>query len=228
MVAMNERKIVTRRRGRPLSTVDGDLRERLLNAATTLFAEQGIAATPMSQIAAHVGVTSAMLHYYFKTRERLLDVVVEERFGRFIAAVSEGISQGADDPLAMVQDLVRRIIRLADELPWLPSLWIKEIASDGGQLRERLIKRLPEGIQRRFGECIAGAQKRGVVNPELQPYLLFVSVIGLSLFPLAVAKIWKRFPTLGQLGNEDVISHATSLLTYGLAGHGAKRGKKKI
>ena len=33
-------------------------------------------------------------------------------------------------------------------------LWIKEIASDGGQLRERLISRLPAGIQKRFGESI--------------------------------------------------------------------------
>jgi len=220
---MNKQPTRIRRRGRPSASAEGELRERLLDAATELFAERGIAAVSMAEIAAHVGVTSAMLHYYFKTRERLLDVVVEERFGRFIAAVSEGIDQGTDDPLAMVQDLVRRIIRLAEALPWLPSLWIKEIASDGGQLRERLINRLPTGIQKRFGESIAQAQKRGIVNPDLQPYLLFVSIIGLSLFPLAVAKIWKRFPTLGQLGNEDVIGHATSLLTYGLAGHGAKK-----
>ena len=224
---MNGRKKGGRRRGRPAAAADGEMRERLLDAATELFAEKGIAAVSMSGIAAHVGVTSAMLHYYFKTRERLLDVVVEERFGRFIAAVSEGIGQGDDDPLTMVHDLVTRIIRLAGELPWLPSLWIKEIASDGGQLRERLIKRLPSDIQKRFGECVANAQKRGIVNPDLQPYLLFVSIIGLSLFPLAVAKIWKRFPTLGQLGNEDVISHATSLLTYGLAGHGEKKKAKK-
>lgn len=224
---MNKEPIRLRQRGRPAATADGDLRERLLDAATELFAERGIAATPISLIASHVGVTPAMLHYYFKTRERLLDVVVEERFGRFIAVVSEGIDQGADDPLTMVQDLVGRIIRLAEELPWLPSLWIKEIASDGGQLRERLVKRLPASIQTRFGESIAKAQKRGIVNPDLQPYLLFVSIIGLSLFPLAVAKIWKHFPALGQLSNEDMICHATSLLTYGLAGHGAGAKAKK-
>jgi len=225
---MNERKKGLQRRGRPFAT-DSALRERLLDAATTLFAEQGIAATPMAQIATRVGVTSAMLHYYFKTRERLLDVVVEERLGRFIAVVSEGIDTGTDDPLAMVQGLVARIIRLVEELPWLPSLWIKEIASDGGQLRERLIERLPDGMQKRFGECIAKGQKRGVVNPDLQPNLLFVSIIGLSLFPLAVAKIWKRFPALGQLSNEDVLCHATSLLTHGLAGHGAgAKAKKRV
>lgn len=68
MGRMNERKIGVRRRGRPVATADGDLRERLLDAATTLFAEQGVAATPMAQIAAQVGVTSAMIHYWHFTR----------------------------------------------------------------------------------------------------------------------------------------------------------------
>lgn len=54
-----------RRRGRPAAAADGAMRERLLSAATELFAERGIAATSMAEIAAHVGVTSAMLHYYF-------------------------------------------------------------------------------------------------------------------------------------------------------------------
>jgi len=201
------------------------MRERLLSAAVQLFADQGIAATSMAQIAARVGVTSAMLHYYFKTRERLLDVIVEERLGHFIAVVTEGIEGSGGDPLAMVADLVARIVRLVEEMPWLPPLWIKEIASDGGQLRDRLIRRLPLGVHKRFGACVAAGQARGEVNPGLNPYLLFVSIMGLTMFPLAVAKIWKQFPTLKKLGSPGVASHAVSLLLYGLVGAGQKRGE---
>jgi len=227
MGAMNERKTGIRRRGRPVATADGELRERLLNAATELFAEQGIAATPMSQIAAHVGVTSAMIHYYFKTRERLLDVIVEERLGQFIATVSEGIDGADDDPFGMVQDLVARIVGTVEQMPWLPSLWIKEIASDGGQLRERLIERLPLNVHKRFGACVAAGQKRGEVNPGLHPYLLFVSIMGLTMFPLAVSKIWKQFPTLKALGNRGVAEHATALLLHGMTVSGAEKKTRK-
>ena len=224
---MNERKTSVRRRGRPAAASDGDLRERLLDAATTLFAEQGIAATPMAQIAAQAGVTSAMIHYYFKTRERLLDVIVEERFGRFIAAVSEGIDGAGGDPVAMVLDLVARIIGLVAEMPWLPALWIKEIASDGGQLRERLIRRLPQDVHKRFGACVAAGQARGEVNPGLHPSLLFVSIMGLTMFPLAVSKIWKQFPTLKALDRQGVADHAVSLLMCGMVGCGAKKGRPR-
>lgn len=57
-----------------------DKREPPLDAALKLFAQYGIAETPLSMIAKEAGVTTAMLHYYFKTREQLLDVMIDERF----------------------------------------------------------------------------------------------------------------------------------------------------
>jgi len=202
------------------------MRERLLNAATELFAERGIAATSMSEIAAHVGVTSAMLHYYFKSRERLLDVIVEERLGEFIATVREAVDGAGNDPFVMVRGLVAHVVGMVEKHPWLPPLWIKEIASEGGQLRARLIRRLPLDVHMRFGACVVAGQKRGVVNPDLHPYLLFVSILGLTMFPLAVSKIWKQFPTLKEMGNQGVADHAVSLLLYGLMGGQQSRGKR--
>lgn len=80
-----------RPRGRRRAAADLDMRERLLASATQLFGEQGIAATTMAQIAEAAGVTSAMVHYYFTNREKLLDAVVEERIARSIAFVWESV-----------------------------------------------------------------------------------------------------------------------------------------
>ena len=215
---MNERQPRTRRRGRPVAVADKDTRERLLNAATALFAEQGIDATTMAEIAARVGVTSAMVHYYFKTRAQLLDAVTEERIVPFITGVGELITGNNDDPCSLVKALVSRIIHAAELMPWLPPVWIREIANEGGQLRERMLQRIPVEKQNQLGTCLAEGQKRGAVNPGINPYLLFVSIIGLTLFPLAVQDIWKRFPTLKKLNNEGLVNHATSLLLFGLAG----------
>lgn len=44
-------------------------RERLLHAAILLFADRGIANTTVAQIAKAGTVTSAMVHYWFDTRE---------------------------------------------------------------------------------------------------------------------------------------------------------------
>ena len=42
-----------------------------------LFARQGVAATTFAAIAKRAGLTPAMMHYYFKAREHLLDCVVD-------------------------------------------------------------------------------------------------------------------------------------------------------
>jgi AcrR family transcriptional regulator len=48
----------------------------LLDVAIGLFAERGIANTTVAQIATAGQVTSAMVHYWFDTREKLRDAVI--------------------------------------------------------------------------------------------------------------------------------------------------------
>lgn len=59
-------------------------REQILDAATRLFAEQGIAATSVRQIVNAANVNSAAVHYHFGSKEEL----VVEAFRSFIEAVN--------------------------------------------------------------------------------------------------------------------------------------------
>jgi AcrR family transcriptional regulator len=195
---------------------DDTTREQLLDAATTLFAERGIAATTVAQIAAHVGVTSAMVHYYFKTRDQLLDAIVEERIMRFTAIVWGSFTGNEADPIALVKGLVARIIKACEIMPWLPPLWIREIVNEGGLLREKTMQHISLDRQRQFAECVSAGQKRGEVNDGIEPRLLYMSIVGLTMLPLAAARIWNRIPTLDGLGKDDLASHVSALLMHGL------------
>jgi AcrR family transcriptional regulator len=196
---------------------DDTTREQLLDAATTLFAERGIAATKVAQIAEHVGVTSAMVHYYFKTRDQLLDAIVEERIMRFTAIVWDSFSGSEADPIALVKGLVARIIKACDTMPWLPPLWIREIVNEGGLLREKTMRHISPERQKQFVECVSAGQKRGEVNEGIDPRLLYMSIVGLTLLPLAAAKIWNRIPILEGVGKDDLARHVTALLLHGIS-----------
>ncbi len=203
-------------------------REQLLDAATTLFAERGIAATTVAQIAAQVGVTSAMVHYYFKTRDQLLDAIVEERIMRFTAMVWDSFTGNEADPVVLVKGLVDRLLKACDAMPWLPPLWIREIVNEGGLLREKTMQRVSLDRQRRFAECVSAGQKRGEVNEGIDPRLLYMSIIGLTLLPMAAAKIWSRIPILEGVGKDDLARHVTALLMHGLANRLPAPAKKRI
>lgn len=54
-------------------------RERILNAAEQLFSEQGISGTSLRALTRAADVNLASVHYYFGSKEALLDAVIDRR-----------------------------------------------------------------------------------------------------------------------------------------------------
>ncbi len=115
--------------GRPAARADAGQRDRLIEAAVTLFARHGVAATSTKAIAAEAGVTPALVHYYFREREQLLEAVFEERLLPLVDQVFSGAPPVGDGPPpdvgTLIQGLAGRLIRVASATPWFPGLWIR-------------------------------------------------------------------------------------------------------
>ncbi|VWB45911.1 TetR family transcriptional regulator [Burkholderia arboris] len=204
-------------RGRRPSVDDFDLRGHMLDVAIQLFAERGIAATTVAQIAAAAGVTSAMVHYYFTNREQLLDAIVEERLAQVIAFVWRPTEPRIEnDPFALVAELVDRFFDVTHRMPWLPSIWLREIVHEGGLLRERMVRRIPLEHIGRFAERIRAAQQAGTLNPALEPAFLFHSIIALVMLPLATAKLWQSARGLPPIDRDALHRHVRALLGSGV------------
>lgn len=67
-----------RRLGRPPKGERGDTRQELLDAALSLFATQGYAATTVRQIADIVGVRDSAIYGHFQSKRELFDTLIEE------------------------------------------------------------------------------------------------------------------------------------------------------
>lgn len=72
-----------------------DKRERLIEAASSLFHRQGYARTSLADIASESGVPLGNVYYYFRTKDELADVVVTERVAH-MQALFERCEEGAD------------------------------------------------------------------------------------------------------------------------------------
>jgi len=217
-------RLPRRSRGRPGADAP-DLRPRLLDAALACYAAKGIAATSLRDIARHAGVTPALLHYYFGDGAQLLEAIVAERLLPALEPLRESVQQADDRVAALVEAFVNGIAAAIMRHPWLPALWVREVVSDGGGLRGLLVERVAPPIARSMAERFAAAQARGELNPDLDPRLLMVSLVGLTMFPAAGAPIWRRVFDAEELGMDDVRRHALALLDRGLeleARHGAE------
>jgi AcrR family transcriptional regulator len=206
-----------RRPGRPTGGLSGpEQREKLLNTALVLFARQGIVDTTLAAIAREAGVTPAMVHYYFKTREQLLDVLIDERFIPVRKAISGAFEDNEGDPVAALAAIAQRFVDLAAERPWFPSLWIREVISDAGLLKQRMRDRFKDAHRKDEIQWIVRWQKEGRLNPDLEPSLVFPTLLGITLLPLAASAFWRSDPERRQIGTNEIARHAIALLTNGI------------
>ncbi|CAB3795242.1 TetR/AcrR family transcriptional regulator [Paraburkholderia caffeinilytica] len=206
-----------RRPGRPSGSARGpEQRSRLLDAALALFARQGIVDTTLGEIAREAGFTPAMMHYYFKTRDQLLDVLIDERFAPLRAGIGVPFQENPDDPVAAITQLAQRLVKTASDNPWFPSLWVREVISDGGLLRQRMHERFGDASQKASLLAIARWQKEGRLNAGLEPSLVFVTLLGMTILPLAASKLWRNDPARRNIGSEEIAQHAVALLVQGV------------
>jgi AcrR family transcriptional regulator len=215
-----------RTRGRPVQDAHPQAREALLDAAVALFAEQGVAATTTAEIAARAGVTPALVHYYFRPRERLLDAVVDERLSRFVMQATRALPGPSAPVVELVNALVDGVFDAAQRMPWMPPLWIREVVSGGGLLRERMIRHLPVSVIAPLVERLAAGKRRGEIAADLEPGFLFLSIAGATMFPLATRALWSKFPGGATLSAAKLRRHAHAMLAGALTAAPRKPSRK--
>src|SRR5450755_4195783 len=117
-----------RRPGRPRADVV-DLRGRVLDAAIACFAEHGIAATTLRSIATAAGVTPALLHYYFQSKDKLVQIVLDERVAPFVAVSAAPLLKPLASPRATLRLFLETHMRNLAANPWMPRLMAREVLS---------------------------------------------------------------------------------------------------
>lgn len=210
--------------GRPVAGTDGKAREVLLTAAAELFAAQGVAATSFATIAKRAGLTPAMMHYYFRDRDHLLDCLVEERLAGLVASVWSPVRPDAA-PAAAIGGIVERMLMGIEQMPWVPSTWMREVLNEGGLLRTRVLRHLPLEKAGTVSDAITHGQAQGVLNPAVDPVMMIFSTIGLVMMHSATASFYAQIFHRKTPDRESLRRHITGLLLHGLGA--GNEGRKK-
>lgn len=206
-----------RARGRRPTAESADLRATLLDAALACFVRKGIAASSLRDIASEAHVTPALVHYYFGDKAQLQQAVVAERLLPVVAQMRAPVAQAGDgDVAALIAGFVHGMAGVVAQHPWLPTLWVREILCEGGALRDMMISQVGPMLPKMMAGRFAAAQQAGQLNPDLDPRLLMVSLIGLTMFPMASAPIWRQLFGADDIDFDDLRRHTLVLLDRGL------------
>lgn len=216
--AATDRKPPARSRGPGRPRADGpDQRARVIDAALACYVQKGIHGTTIRDIATAAGVTPALVHYYFGDATQLLEQVIATRLMPVFEGLRESLRRvDPASPWALVEAFVHYVFAAADAHPWWPALWVREVVNEGGALRDLLFTRVAPQLTKAISDQFALAQARGRLNRDLDPRLLMVSLVGLTLFPAAGAPVWRQIFNARDLTSRHLQAHALALLARGL------------
>ena len=74
-----------------------DARERIIKAATQLFSQKGYDVTRVSDIATAADVNKALIYYYFKSKEDILDYMVHSLLNNAVSITMDFIHKHRPD-----------------------------------------------------------------------------------------------------------------------------------
>jgi hypothetical protein len=126
------------------------------------------------------------------------------------------LQAAGDDIAALIAGFVTGIGGIVVTHPWLPALWVREVLCEGGALRDLLFDRIGPQLPQMMVGRFAQAQAQGRINPDLDPRLLMVSLMGLTVFAFAAQPIWRRIFDANDITTDDLTRHVLALLTRGL------------
>jgi AcrR family transcriptional regulator len=156
--------------------------EKFKEAARIVFTKKGYAATKTRDIAEQAGLNLALLNYYFRSKERLFEIVMIEKVQQLLAFMSP-VLNNPDTSLHEKIDLITpSYIDMLLKNPDLPMFVLSEIKGNPERFA-KMIQTNGNVLQSSFIRQIAG-KKKGV-----NPVQLFLNFLGMLVFPFIVQPV---------------------------------------
>jgi AcrR family transcriptional regulator len=173
---------------------DRETEERILDAAHRIFLRSGTHGARMQEIADEAGVNKALLHYYFRSKERLSQAVFQRAAAGLMPRVLGVI--GSELPL---EEKVRRVVAVELEYftanPYLPAYIVSEINQQPERARQMvalMVQLPPEELRSRVFAVLGRQLEEGARAGGLRPMKVeefVVNVVALCVFPFLARPI---------------------------------------
>ncbi|MFZ1808501.1 MAG: TetR/AcrR family transcriptional regulator [Cyclobacteriaceae bacterium] len=165
--------------------------ELILNAAVKVFTRKGYAGARMEEIAKEAGINRALLHYYFRDKETMFNIIFETKFKEFFTGMF-GVFQSNVSFKEKIKNIIDNEITVLSKHPDLAKFVIMEIA----QQPERLIQfgqKLgfnPRLMLENFQKEIQQNVQEGKIRP-IDGRQLLMNILSICIYPFVAKPIIK-------------------------------------
>ena len=153
--------------------------QQILDAARKLFMVKGLEGTRMQEIADEAGINKALLHYYFRSKDKLFARIFDEAFQKILPSMAVALDR-ADNVQAFVRFFVPNYIKILNDMPFLPQFVIHELAQNPSRIAGMMqVKKFP---LQKLDVLLVQSIERGEVRQIATEHFL-INMLSMTIFP---------------------------------------------
>ncbi|PLX21123.1 MAG: TetR/AcrR family transcriptional regulator [Salinivirgaceae bacterium] len=159
--------------------------QKILDAAREIFMRKGMHGAKMQEIADEAGINKALLHYYFRSKDKLFDRIFQEVFGQLFPKL-QILVDATKSIEERVQIFVKEYMTVMQQNPFLPLFILHEIQRDPDSLHERFTS---TGLQ---PEIVMQGMSASLDMTVDEVKMFLVNMLSLCIFPFAAKPLLSR------------------------------------
>jgi len=160
----------------------------ILEAARVVFIKKGLEGARMQEIADEAGINKALLHYYFRSKEKLFNYIFENALAGIFEVINKSIREEGD-VIVFIEKFVDNYLNTLLKNPFIPNFIFNEINSHPeriSQFSEKIKLNVP-GFKHMVEKNIT-QKKICVIAPEH----LLIDMLGLCIFPFIGRPLFEK------------------------------------
>lgn len=164
--------------------------QKILDAAKDVFQKKGLTGARMQEIADKAGINKALLHYYYRTKDKLFEKVFEIAFSLFIPKVKE-MMMSEKPVLEKITFFVENYLDLLHKHPYIPGFIISELNRNPQMLVnlfEKNVQIKQDGILDKLEMQIKEEVESGKMK-SISAQNLMTNVVSLCIFPIVARPV---------------------------------------
>jgi len=177
-------------KAKPVKVKESSTEEKIKEAARKLFTQKGFSATRTRDIAEEAGINLALLNYYFRSKQKLFDIIMMENFRQFIQGISFNFLEQNTTLDQKISKVVSMYIDFLTQNPDLPLFILNELRNNPEQLATNIDDEVGSSRSKLFGQLKLAAEE-GKIG-DINPFHLMANLIGLTVFPFVGRPILQK------------------------------------
>jgi AcrR family transcriptional regulator len=168
-----------------------NMEQMILESATELFLKKGFKATSTTEIAKEAGCNQALVHYYFRTKDRLFEAIFQQKVKFFVGAL---LDIGKEE-LPFLEKLEKKVISHFEAIesnPRLPLFFLNELSANPDRIEtiKQAVGNLPQQAMHQLEKELNSEIEKGAIR-QVSVRDLLMSIVSLNIMAFMGAPMFK-------------------------------------